>query len=260
MVKTKIYSAKNSKKNEKIPAVLGMPGFVGTLKDGRVEQILQELTKKGIFGIGMMYDGIEKRGNKVTCNFNLEVYLQNMKEAFEILYNNPKVDNERVGIIASSISGAIFAYGIANNQTNGITPRAYVAISPLMGWEYFGNEEQRYLLKQARERKLLKDFEITSIYDAQRGIKRVLPVECTKEMEKIDGILELEKNPPKDLETLTLIGSLDERASPGSMERAHYVLGGKPENLLRFITGHALPIDNIEKPIIKFFERTLKSA
>jgi len=257
MVKTKIYSPKN-KKQEKMPAVLGMPGFVGTLKKGRIEEILQELSKKGVFGLGMMYDGIEKRGAKVVCNFNLGRYLQNMQEAFEIIYDNPKVDSERVGVITSSISGAIFAYGIANNRTNGIKPKTYVSISPLVGWEYFGNEEQRYLLKKARDEKLLDEFEITSVYDAKRGIKRVIPIECLKEIEKIDGIAELEKNPPKNLEVLTLIGNLDERVSPSSMERVHYLLGGKPENILRFITGHAIPIEEIKKPAVNFLEKTLK--
>lgn len=260
MTKTKIYSPKKSKKDEKMPAVLGMPGFVGTLKDGRVEQILQELSKKGIFGMGMLYDGIEKKGNKVVCDFNIRTYLKNMQEAFEILYDNPRVDNERVGVIASSISGAIFSYGIANKKTNGISPKAYIGISPLMGWQYYGNEEQRYLLKKASEEKLLDEFEITSIYDAQRNIKRVIPIKCVKEMEKIDGIIELRKNPPKNLETLTLIGNLDERATPSSMERAHYALGGKPEDILRFMTGHAIPIKEIKKPIIKFLERTLKKS
>ena len=83
MVQTKIYC--KNKKNEKMPAVLGMPGFVGSLKQGRIEQILRELSKRGFFGMGMMYDGIEKKGEKVVCNFNLDTYLKNMQEAFEVL-------------------------------------------------------------------------------------------------------------------------------------------------------------------------------
>jgi len=257
-MKTKVYSVKKTKKQ--VPAILGMPGFVGTLKGGRIEQILQELSQRGILGLGMMYDGIEKNVNKVICNFNLKKYLKNMQKAFEILYNNPKIDNERIGVIASSISGAIFAYGIVNNKTNGISPKAYAGISPLMGWPYFGTEEQRYLLKIAAKRKAIDEFEITSVYDAQRGIKRVIPIECIKEMEEIDGIAELEKIPLKNLEVLTLIGNLDERASPSSMERAHYALGGKPDGIRRYITGHALPIGDIKEPVVEFFERALKSA
>ena len=43
-MKTKVYSVKKTKKQ--VPAILGMPGFVGTLKGGRIEQILQELSRQ----------------------------------------------------------------------------------------------------------------------------------------------------------------------------------------------------------------------
>lgn len=258
MVKTKIYHPKKSKSNEKMPAVLGMPGFVGTLKDGRIEQLLKSLSRSGIFGLGMTYTGIEKKGKKVICNFNMKEYLEDVKEAFKILHDDPRIDNERIGVITSSISGVIFSHAIGTKYTNKIAPIAYVAISPLMGWEYFGSPEQRQGLKKAIEAKTIEELEITSVYDARKGIKRVIPIESLKNIQKINGITELNEKKPQGLEILTLIGELDERASPNSMEIAHYTFGGKPENILKFPTGHTIPSKNIKGPIIEFLKQTLK--
>jgi hypothetical protein len=259
MVRTELYTSGNLG-HEKKPAILGMPGFVKGLEGGRIDMIFEDLSKEMVC-MGMMYDGIEDSGSKVVCDFSLSRYMQNMKEAFEELSQHPNVDASRVGVIASSVSGAIFAYGLSNGATNGISPKCYVSVSPLVGWKYFGTEELRNALVNARDKKLIEEFPITSVYDAQRGITRVIPIRCLDEIEKIDGLQELANFKPNGMSVMTLVGALDDRASAKSMGVYHEMLGGKSEHLLHYESeGHAIPIDKMKEPVEKFFRKHLSAS
>jgi len=257
MVSIKIYpSAKNGQ--EKKPAIIGMPGFVGTLEGGRIEKLFKEFAYNGVICIGMMYDGIEHQGNKVICNFNINTYIKNMQEAFEMISRMPNVDTNRIGVMASSISGAVFAYGLADNRTAGINPRSYVAISPLVAWQYYKTPEFRAGAEHAIKAGIKKDLIITSVYDAKRGIERVLPLSCLKGIEKVDGLRELESYSPNGMEVMTLVGCLDDTSSPESMRKYHEQLGGKPEDLVNFeMEGHAIDFNKMRVPVTSFLERTL---
>ncbi len=257
MVSIKIYPSAKNEEGKK-PAIIGMPGFVGTLEGGRIEKLFEEFAYNGVVCIGMMYDGIEHQGNKIVCKFNMDNYIKNMQEALEMTSRMPDVDTSRIGIISSSISGAVFASGLVNNRTSGITPKSYVSISPLLGWQYYKTPEFRTGAEQAIKAGIKTDLVITSVYDAERGIKRVIPLSCLDGVWNIDGLKELEKYPPNGMQVMTLVGCLDDTSSPESMRKYHERLGGAPKDLIEFeMEGHAIPFDKMRMPVASFLERTL---
>ena len=254
---------------EKLPGVIGAPGFVRPLEGRRVEAVLETLSSQNkTIGSSFIYNGIksipsQNGAETIICNFSLDGYVNNLAEAISMTLSNPNVNPSRIGIFASSISGAVSAYFLAQNPKFQI--RSIAFISPLVGWNYYGTAQQREFIKKLREENKISPsaknsfIPITTKYDIQRDIKRYIPIECLDELEKIDGINALDNYRNQSIKVMTFIGEKDDVASPDSMINFHRKLGGGDETyLLKYHEhGHAIPIEDIMEPALEFFKKTL---
>lgn len=267
MAKIIKYLPKDIKPQRGFPALIGLPGFVGKLEGGRIDSILKSLTDKGIAGCGVLYDGIDEetnddRNKKIVCNFSLESYIKDIEQAFQRLKEDEKIDTSRVGILASSISGAVFAYALARNRLSRIVPVAYASISPLVGYSSYANEATRAGLERAIAEGAMTEIPLpVSRFDRERNLRRVIPIACVSDLKTLDSIPELRDNYFNNgMEVLTLYGKSDNISSPAAIEQYHDALYGKKDDkhLIGFDgEGHDLPLELIQEPIVDFFTRNL---
>jgi mannose-6-phosphate isomerase-like protein (cupin superfamily) len=244
-------------RNVKAPAIIGMPGFVERIDGGRIDTALDELSKEGFIGYSMQFKGVTSEESTVICNFNLESYLKDVKEVYDRALSDPDVDKERIGFLASSISGAIFPHFLARYPETNKSIRAYVAISPVMGWEHYADKATRDEIKSLGKKRLMGYLSITSDYDEKRGIERVIPRRCFPELEKLDTMKALENWLHNGMNVMTLVGINDIVTPSSSMKSYHAKLGGNPESLKEYPCGHAIPLDLIREPVKEFFKSTL---
>lgn len=268
-IEIKFDIPKNLNGKEKLPGVIGAPGFVRPLEGRRVEAVLETLSNQNeTIGGSFIYNGIksipsQNGAETIICNFSLNGYVNNLAEAISMTLSNPNINPSRIGIFASSISGAVSAYFLARNPEFPI--RSIAFISPLVGWNYYGTAQQREFIKKLREENKISPsaknsfIPITTKYDSQRNIKRYIPMECLDELEKIDGIKALNNYRNPDIKVMTFIGERDDVASPDSMADFHRrISGGDETYLLRYPEhGHAIPIEDIMEPALEFFRKTL---
>jgi pimeloyl-ACP methyl ester carboxylesterase len=260
----KAYTPENLR--EKAPVVIGAPGFIKPLEGRRVGRLLEQLKERGIIGYEFIYDGVEStqlRNGKtrIVCDFTLEGYVRNLKETIETAFSNPDVDQSRVGVLASSISGMIFAYFITQNPEFPI--RSYASISPLVGWKYYGTEQARQYVKQLRESNKINPapnnsfIPITTDNDKSNNVERVIPIQRLDELERLDAIEVLDRNYRGSIDVMTFVGGKDNVSNPESIKEYHRKLRGSEEKLIVYPEcGHAIPIEDTLQSV-EFFENTL---
>ena len=242
------------------PAVIGLPGFVGTLEGGRIDAILKELCSKGTAGYGVLYDGIDEeritdRNRKVVCNFNLNSYTEDIRQAFERISEDERINLGGVGVLAASISGCVFAHALVNKKLNGITPRRYASVSPLVGYSSYRTERERRGLEMAIKEGIMKEIPITSPFDKERGIERVIPASCADELKALDSLSELRAGySSRRMNVMTIIGGKDKTSNPKEMMDYHNALHGDGRNLLVFSDeDHNIPLNLMREKVIEFF-------
>ena len=240
----------SKEKQENQPVIIGMPGFVRTLRGGRIETILKEMSEEGYKGYGVIFDDIKRHDKIVHCHFNLDNYLKNVDEAFQQAKEDPETDSSRIGVIASSISGSVFAYYLAQNNPD---VNCYLSISPLVGWDYYRTEQERnYALT-------LPFFPITTDNDKKKGIRRIVPSSSYDEMQKIDSFQALKYAEFTGMNVMTLVGSADDVADPNSIKDYHKALGGTKKGLIEYQgIEHAIPLELSKETIKDFFRRNLQ--
>lgn len=238
----------------KVPLVIGMPGFISPVEGSRTEDILRDLSERGILGYSLRFKNIrsENDGKRVVCDFNLDNYVADLQEVVDMAMHDPRFDGKNLGVFASSISGSVFAYFIANNPTTPIT--AHVSVSPLMGWRYFANPQTRQALSR------MPYIPITTEMDRTNGIERIVPIENLPELERVDGLGALKEYNPHGMKVRTLFGNQDKVSDPESIREYHRRLGGRAEDLLEFPCGHAIPNEISQNKITGFLEVALREA
>ena len=241
------------------PVIIGMPGFVGALEGGRIEDILSDLSEEGFVNYGLVFSDIEMDGNKVTCHVNFRNYLRDVDKTIKRVLSDPFVDPSRLAFLASSIGGAVFGHWAPRQnreEGSGVDIKRYASVSPIPGWSQYRTPEIRAYAET------LPEIRITSPLDEERGIERVIPNSSLPEVKKFDAIKELRENYASDgMSVLTLFGRHDDIISGvEAIREYHEALGGNPRDrneLVGYDCGHAIPND-LSKERIKAFFRKMK--
>lgn len=257
------YIPEQKEAGEKFPVVIGLPGFVGMLDGGRIERILKELNNYRIAGCGVLYDGIDEeregeRDRKVVCRFNLEDVTKNIEEAFKRIAEDERFDVNRSGALTTSISSCALNHAFVYNRLNGTNLKALAQISPWVSYKTYRTEAERKWLEMKLSQGM-SEIPITSRFDSERGITRVIPAECAPELKKLDSIAELRENGyKKRFDIMTLLGNKDKTCSPDAMMEYHRALCGDDKNLIVFDgEDHNIPFERIVEPAISFFVENL---
>jgi len=144
MSESRYYPPKNGR--EPYPVVLAFPGLVHYSEENKCDLLLEELIREGIARIRVNYSGISRsEGNnglrEIRCEFNLQKLIEDIGSAFEKIKSDERIDKERVGVFAPSISAGLIGHYFAKEWH--FPPRAYASLSPLTGWDAFGRENLR---------------------------------------------------------------------------------------------------------------------
>ncbi len=239
------------------PVVIGLPGFTHRSERTRIDNLLEKLTRHGIFGVRVNYPGIIERqenGRVIECHFNLQGYIQSAKEAREYVSRSSEIDATKIGLLSSSMGSGIVGHWLAQNPD--WSPSGMVAISPLSGWRYYGNEQARSLIQRMKYDIIIPLTE----KDKQQGIvKRVIPKEYLEEVISTDAItsLGMSRRTPT-IPMMTIIGTNDNQVSQESMDAYHRALADpNNEELKTWTSGHAVPEKRYEAGAITFFKKYL---
>ena len=252
------YYEPQEKLYSKVPFVLGLPGLSGDLKGGRIDKMFKKLSKQGFACGAITYDGITRRGNKITVGLDMETYVGNIREAFSRIKTYDFVDLERVGVLSSSVGSGLFTKAFIDNQTAGIEVRSHASISPMLGWKYFSTKNKRrglYLLKFLPGVK--DEIEISSQRDKKNGLKRVIPGENVRKLRELDVIDSLKKS-GKKLEQLTLYGKNDLVSQVPSIKNYHERIDNGQGIIQGFDAGHDIPMNEAQNHIEEFLKKTLQ--
>lgn len=266
MVANKVYIPEPPKPGDGFPVVIGLPGFVSPLGKGRTEENLELLSREGIAGISVKYTQIEQRQGtegitEIVCNFNLNQYIAEVTSAFKIIGEDPRLDGSRVGILASSIGAAIFTHFLAEHSEHQGQVRAYVSVSPMLGWDYYGGIDTRNALEAAITSGQMTEISIgNQTYDKDNKINRYIPASDLNELKRVDALRvldEIELN--SAMRVLTIVGREDTVASNASIIAYHRKISGKnPESyLMEFNCGHEVPNATSQRQIVDFFTDAL---
>jgi hypothetical protein len=254
MEKTKIFMPTESARQ--YPLMVALPGLVSEDEPTRIDSVLEELRRNKIIGIRLNYVKKEDRGETIAYNFDMVETAQNIEKVIEIALKELNADQDRIGLISNSISAFPVTQYLIRNQLSGGKTRikVYASISPLVGWNYFINKETREFIEKER---------IDIVINGNNSMKKkVIPKEIIPEMMRMDALKDLESYHPDEMEVMTVLGNRDRKASPDSMRRYHFILGGKEENLISLDTDHEVPNSNqyVTKFIIKNLTNHVNSA
>lgn len=224
------------------PLLIALPGIVTETEKSRIDDILRDLSSNGIKGIRIDYTEEEVLTDKTLCHINLRGAEEKIRRTLEENISH----TSKIGLISNSTS-AIPVTRYLLNPLRGVEIAAYVSISPLLGWEYFANPEQRKFFEQGN------DIQIAS----RAGENRVIPNNMILELKQVDCLASLQGYKPNSMQVMTILGKKDTRASPESIRKYHSLLGGLPENLIELDTEHNVPnsgryaIDFLKKALIQ---------
>lgn len=264
----------------KHPVVIAFPGLVECSEHTRADNILKGLTAHGIAGIVWTYahPACEYEGRKgevqklreMSFQLNTEIALPNIKAGLEYIHQHAReghYDKYKVGVLTSSIGAGLFGklferYAIKHHEVI-----AHTAISPLPGWNQFVDARTREAILKSE-----KDFNISSEHDKKNGLVRTIQQRSLKDLAKMDGLASLGRLNEKlrcvriygghtDIvlpAQLTIMGKNDKTSDPEGMRKYHELMGGKPENLIEFESGHDVPEEESNQRVIDFFVEQLK--
>jgi hypothetical protein len=238
------------KSNGKTPAIIGLPGFVNTLRGRRINDTLEKLSQNGIHGYGLVYSSFHEDNGRVIHDFDTQTYIKEIAQVIEQTINNPRIDQNKTGIISTSMSAGLFAEYLAEVDAPPI--QCYLTISPFAGWKYFATPEIREQLKKG-------DYiPITTPSDKLQGIERLIPTTWMQQIESFDALgIPIEKLRNR-FPILTIMSTQDTTSEPRSMARYHAHFGGTPNNLLSYDEyDHEIPIEATRKPILSFLRENL---
>ena len=236
----------------KSPFVFGLPGLLCADDPSRIDKLLQILRSEGIPGKRINFSSVQRESEKkIRCTFSLEAYVQDISQAFEEILQNPEIDAQHIGVIASSISALFMGYYL-RQQPKSFLPKAYATISPLPGWNYF-------VTPRVRERLLTnpEGINLSSPRDKERGIKRHIAAEGKEAIQRADALKILKKFDNRRCAILTILGTQDTISNQGAMREYHTHLGGKRENLLVYEAEHDVPQALYQEKMKKFFRKNL---
>ncbi len=233
---------------EKRPLIIGAGGLLEKEETGRIDETLGSLREYGCITYGVKFSAICRDGDTLVCPISF-AWIGDVKATVETALNDERIDKKRIGIIASSLGATMMDYFIARDHTlaEGLGP--YTAISPFARL----NRQLVPAIQKFQERK--QDLDLSSAYDKERGIKRVIPYSNLDIILDLDSTAELEKRSRiYHINPLTIIGVKDDRCDIEAMKKRHEILDGKSENLLQHNCGHAIPQQEIEKDIVQFIK------
>ena len=249
----------------KAPLVVALPGLVGE-DYCRIDGLLEKLKQQGIAGLKINYTNETLKEQGVTClksngtDERLQVRViecrPNIQETVEIIEGwinqqrgNRSIDITRIALLANS-SGVIPATKyLLSSSSLGL--RAYVSVSPILGWPHFLTPLARRGLEEGGG-----DLEISTTQDKANGQKRVVPWNVLSEFMNINLLLDLRGYSKRAMTVGTIIGQKDHLTEPQKMKEYHAQLGGNPEGLFSLEAGHEAT--GFEKVAIDFLARELK--
>lgn len=246
---------------EKHPVVIGIPGLVDSTETTRIDHILSTLADNGIVGVKYYHSGIRREGNVITCPIDHELLLTDFGETLKAIKGfapGLKIYRSHIGVLASSIGAGIFGEYFARHDNPRGQINAFASISPLPGWNQYADFETRRRVLSSKG-----EIDITSKWDKEKGIQRVIPHKSLSDLTKLDSLHALELY--RDIlrthhypETLTIAGSEDKIVSIDDSKEFHRLLGGKPKNFVQIEGSHELPEDKTNGLVVDFFVKSLR--
>ena len=239
-----------------------LPGFVESLEKSRSEKLAHAVNERNYWAYALVFSGTEVHQQPndkrlVICDFSRRHYRNDLKKVLQVALDNPRIDNSRLALFTSSISGAIAIDFFVEEEENPF--KTYITISPLLGWKKYGNETQRDHLESLVKEKKIDYIPITTDHDKDNRVERVIPVSRFPEMKKIDSIKSLKEGyKTNGMHVMTHIGERDNISCPESMMEAHRLMGGDYLNaILHKNRGHYIPPKEMVETSANFTKRTL---
>lgn len=245
--------------NGRKPVIVGFPGFATTADEyGRIDFILEELSRHGIVGIKFTHSSVRREGNTVVAPFDLADYVCEYAGALEYAAGRDDVDHEHVGVIASSMSGAIVAYLLAKEYGGRKTTapiRCMAFTAPVTGWSHLYDSERREQLARLKDVKQDWHMDISTPEDKQGNISRKIPGKSIHEFMRLN-VLDILKGgiTHPGVEILTIGGNADTTVSPTSFTPFHEHFGGRPGNIFIYEgQPHHMDTELYKKKVFDFF-------
>lgn len=257
----KVYKPKS---NGRKPVVVGFPGFATAPdEDGRTDTVLRALTEQDIVGIKFTHSSVRKEGSTIIAPFNLADYVGQYAGALDYAAGLDDVDRERVGVIASSMSGAIIAYMLAREYREGrkteVPIRCIAFTAPVAGWDCLYDVATRAKLARVKDRPE-GHLDISTPEEKMGGIARKIPFCDISEFMKLDVLKMLEGGiTHQGIEVLTIGGGADTTVDPTSFRPFHECFGGRSGNIFIYEgQPHKLDIELYKKEVLRFFTSHLQ--
>lgn len=221
-----------------LPLIIALPGIVTKNEPTRIDSILTTLsTERKIIGIKMNYVEKKSRKDDDIYTFDMQQTERDLEEVINMALAELKIDSRRIGLISNSISAFPATQYLIKHQNGSAKIRCYASISPLLGWNYFANKE----IREHMEREKM-DLAMNGHGAGER--RSVIPKEMIPEMMKMDALADLEGYTQNGMAVMTILGTKDRKASPESIRRYHFALGGKEEDLVCLDADHDVPNSN----------------
>jgi dienelactone hydrolase len=141
----------------KYPAVLGLPGLAAQHDKSRIDVHARQLAEAGFIVLGMTYSDVLEiefqQTTHIRSEFHLHRYVSEANNSLELLARQVQVDENRVGVVASSISASVTAYLISPKHDEEHVPiRALASIAPFVAWKQYLTDQARLHILTACER------------------------------------------------------------------------------------------------------------
>lgn len=176
-----------------------------------------------------IYSAIERKGDTIICPLSIQQYIRDIKQTYqkaqEIAQGGP------IGIVASSMGAAMASYFLGQENPD---ISWFIARAPFI--KTHPDLERKAIACQKQKRPL----EISMPSDKEAGKTRVVPYESIEEARNIDCIEALQGK-TFAINTLTMMGTEDERANVTHTREYHSRMGGTEETFHVYPTGHLLP-------------------
>lgn len=242
-----------SQNTQKLPLIIGISGLLNKNESGRVEDILNILKPQGYITQGVFCSSIERRGLEITCNLSLDTYAQDIFEVYQKAIQNPEVDQNNIGFIASSMGAAALTRLLSTPKGHDLSEkiRSYASIAPFVKL----NENLINPIKYHISNGL--NLDIGTSHDKSQGWKRVIAAPYVQNVLEVDAIKDLKvfESERHRFPTLTILGKNDDRVDVPSIRKYHEVLRGAPEDLLEFDCKHDIPYEDSKKAVVDFYSR-----
>ncbi|MEK6915310.1 MAG: hypothetical protein AABW89_02085 [Nanoarchaeota archaeon] len=235
----------------KQPLVIGVGGLLEKDENGRIQEMLSAMEKRGCVTYAHVFRTICRDGNRIICPVN-GGWIDDIKEVIRPAMEDEHVDQKRVGFIASSLGATFLDYFLASDETLTDKSKPYASIAPYA--KVNGGVVAH--IKRMIERKI--DLDVSSPHDTERGIKRIIPSSCLEMVLDIDVPKVLtQRQKPYSIMPLTILGLKDDRADNEAIRKRHKILNGREQDLIELDCGHNIPQELIQERILQFMYSNL---